>query len=87
MGKEPLLPPFFQAVAVAFDVNRGAVVENPIQHRRSDHMVAEDLAPLAIGFVRGEVRPIIRSKNYPSLNIQNRKIFVLSANNLQYASR
>ena len=31
--------------------------------------------------------PIIRSKNHPSLNIQNRKIFVLSANNLQYASR
>jgi len=31
--------------------------------------------------------PIIRSKNHPSLNIQNRKIFVLSANNLSYASR
>ena len=56
MGKEPLLPPFFQAVAVAFDVNRGAVVENPIQHRRSDHMVAEDLSPLPVGLVRGEDR-------------------------------
>jgi len=56
MGKESLLPLFFQAVAVAFDVNRRTVIEDPIQHRRSDHMVAEDLPPLSIGFVRGEDR-------------------------------
>jgi len=46
MGEEPLLPPFFQAIPIAFDVNRRTVMENPIQHRRSDHMVAEDLPPL-----------------------------------------
>ena len=56
MGEESLLPPFFQAVTIAFDVDRGAVVENPIQHRRSDHMVAEDLPPLPVGLVRGEDR-------------------------------
>ena len=56
MGKESLLPPFFQAVAVAFDVNRRTVMEDPIQHRRSDHMVAEDLSPLPVGLVRGEDR-------------------------------
>jgi hypothetical protein len=56
MGEEPLFPPFFQAVAIAFDVNRRTVMEDPIQHRRSDHMVAEDLSPLPVGLVRGEDR-------------------------------
>jgi len=31
--------------------------------------------------------PIIRINPHPTLNIQDRKIFVLSANTLQYASR
>ena len=33
------------------------------------------------------LQPIIRSKNPPFLNIQNRKILVLSGNTLSYASR
>ena len=56
MSKESLLPPFFQSVAVTLDVDRGTVVKNSIQHRSGDHMVAEDLTPLAIGLVRGEDR-------------------------------
>jgi len=44
MGEEPLLPPFLQAVAVPFDIHRRTVMQDPIQHRRSDHVVAEDLS-------------------------------------------
>jgi hypothetical protein len=35
----------------------------------------------------GLTKPIIRINPRPTLNIQDRKIFVLSANTLQYASR
>ena len=34
-----------------------------------------------------DLHPIIRINPHPTLNIQDRKIFVLSANTLQYASR
>ncbi len=54
--EEPLFPQFFQAVTVAFDVNRRTMMEDPIQHRCSDHMVTEDLPPLSVGLARGEDR-------------------------------
>ena len=51
MSKEPLFPPLFQSITVAFDVDRSAMVEDPVKDRRSDHMVAEDLTPLPVGLV------------------------------------
>ena len=48
MGEESLLPPFFQAIAIAFDVDRGTVMQDPVKDCSSDHMIAEDLSPLAV---------------------------------------
>jgi len=44
MGEEPLLPPLFQSVTISFDVDCGAVMENPIQDCSSDDMITEDLS-------------------------------------------
>ena len=44
-----------EPVGFALDVDGGRVVQQPVQYRRGDDRVAaEDLSPLAVGFVGGE---------------------------------
>jgi hypothetical protein len=43
----------FEAVAVAFEADQLGVVDEPVDHRDGDGVVAEDLAPGAEGHVRG----------------------------------
>ena len=45
---------FFQAVAFAFDVDDGAVVQDAVQDRGGDGDVGEDLVPLRKGLVGGK---------------------------------
>src|SRR4051812_21231032 len=45
---------FFESVAVAFDVDGVRVMEQAVQHRCGQGIVMENLAPLAITFVRGQ---------------------------------
>jgi hypothetical protein len=43
-----------QAVAVALQAEDLGVVDEPVDHRRGDDLVAEDLAPGGEGLVRGD---------------------------------
>ncbi len=44
----------FDAIAVSFYVNRGAMMQNPIENSRSDNVILEDITPFAIGFIGSE---------------------------------
>jgi hypothetical protein len=50
------VPPFScpSAVAFALDVDRGRVVQQAVEDGRSDDVVGEDGAPVAIALVRGQ---------------------------------
>jgi len=56
MGEDPLLPSFFQPVTISFDIDRGTVVGDPVKNCSGDHVIAEDLSPLAVELARGEDR-------------------------------
>lgn len=44
----------FDAIAVSFYVNRGAMMQNPIENSRRDNVILEDISPFAIGFIGSE---------------------------------
>jgi len=37
-----------------FYVNRGAMMQNPIENSRRDNVIFEDISPFAIGFIGSE---------------------------------
>ena len=43
-----------EPVALALDVDGGRVVQQPVEDGRSDDVVGEDGAPVAVAFVRGQ---------------------------------
>ena len=53
-GRHPSHVSVLQSVAVALQVDDFGVVHEPVDHRRGDHGVAEDLAPAPKGLVRGD---------------------------------
>jgi len=44
----------FDAIAVSFYVNRGAMMQNSIENGRRDNVILEDISPFAIGFIGSE---------------------------------
>ena len=46
--EHPLFPAFLEPVTVTFYIQSRAVVQDPVQDRRSDHMISEDFSPLAV---------------------------------------
>ncbi len=48
------LPLLAEPVRLAFDVDRGGVMEEPIEDRAGDHRIAEHLAPRAKTLIAGQ---------------------------------
>lgn len=44
----------FDAIAVSFYADRGAMMQNPIENSRCDDVILVDISPLAIGFIGSE---------------------------------
>src|SRR5439155_10951783 len=47
------LPPLFEPVALAADVHRGGVVQQPVEDRRRQDRIPKDAAPLPVALVAG----------------------------------
>ena len=64
-GEQPRLPFVLEPVAFSTDVEHVAVVQQPVQHRRGDHGVAEQFAPLAEALVGSEdyAAPLVASRD------------------------
>lgn len=48
------LEPIFQPVSLATNINHMGVMQQPVKQGRSNHSVAEQLAPVAEVFVAGQ---------------------------------
>ncbi len=51
--EEPRLPLLPQAIALAFNIDRDGMMEEPIENRRGDDGIPEDLAPGAEALITG----------------------------------
>ena len=52
--RQPSTAFLFQAVRLAFDVDRGGVMQQAIEDRARDHGIAEDLAPRTEALIAGQ---------------------------------
>ena len=52
--EESCLPLLSQSIALAFDIDRDGMVEEPVENRRGDNRIPEDLAPGAEALIAGE---------------------------------
>ena len=54
MSNHLVIPTFLKSVAVTLDVNRSAMVKNPVQNRRSDYRITENLTPISVRLIRSD---------------------------------
>jgi len=63
LGDKSLLFSFLQPVAIPLDVDRSAMMENPVEDSRCNHMIPEYVSPLAVRLIGCEYRrsPLVSS--------------------------
>src|SRR5579859_2664292 len=53
-GKQACLPPVFQPVALPTNVDRGGMMQQPVQNGGGNDRISKDRAPITIAFVRSQ---------------------------------